>query len=391
LLLAMLLVAGGVAAFSALESHVVSVQAHVDPPLWQEVVGCEAIAPDGSWQPCPDPLAVPKGLPVRWHFLLHIRNPLDVAVTGVQVTEEFAPQVWVFMNGPNKGTVSFSYPGDPPHPLLAWNDLTLQPGDSFKLDFEVETLDGEFADAIPDLVLAAGAVMTGTITGGSDLAATTASIHIEVLDPPDGLEINTDIDFGTVFPQETRTDYFKVCLSKTYCQCGGCGGGCGSGYGSGCGSGCGTGCGSGCGCQATTDYKIVLKLKPLECGGGCSHSTQYYPDLRPYLIVQRDPAETHEPAEPDGIANGIAGDYTAQGHLDATTDQCDKWLVTMRVPVFADEYNPETDPIPPDQVLVLPPEANPNGWDLGADVKVELGGSSWSQWVWDWWGGSHHR
>jgi hypothetical protein len=382
LLLAMLVVAGGVAAFSAFESHVVNVQAHVVSPLSQEMVSCEAM-PTGAWETCPDSLAVPKGLPVRWHFLIHITNPLDVPLTGVQVTEEFAPQVWVFMNAPNQGTVSFSYPGTPPHPLLVWNNLTLQPagqpGDSFTLDFEVETVEGEFAGPIPDLVLASGAFMSGTISGGTNFTATTAAIHIEVLDPPDGLEINTDIDFGTVFPQETRTEYFKVCLSKTYCQCT-----CGC-------SGCGGGCGSGSGCQATTDYKIVLKLKPLECGWSGCHGTQYYPDLRPYLIVQRDPAETHEPAEPDGTANGIGGDYIAQGHLDGRTgDECDKWLVTMRVPVFAENYNPETDPIPPDQVLLLPPGANPNGWDLGADISIQLGGQSYSQWLWSWWCGSHH-
>ncbi len=225
MLLATLVVAGGVAAFSAFESHVVSVQAHVVHPLSQEIVGCEAIGSSGGWEPCPNSLAVPKGLPVRWRFLIHIRNPLDVPLTGVQVTEEFAPQVWVFMNDWNHGTVSFTYPADVPLPLLVWNNLTLAPagqtGDSYTLDFEVETLGGAsgggFADPIADLVLATGAVMTGTVTGGSNFTATTAPIHIEVLDPPDGLEINTDIDFGTVFPQETRTDYFKVCVSKTSC------------------------------------------------------------------------------------------------------------------------------------------------------------------------------
>jgi len=363
LLLAMLVVAGGVAAFSAFESHVINVRAHVVDPLSQEIVGCEAIGPSGGWELCPDSLAVPEDVPVRWRFLIHISNPLDVPLTGVQVTEEFAPQVWVAMNGPNEGTVSTSYPGAPPHPLLQWDHLTLQPGVQYTLDFEVETLGGEFADPIADLVLATGAVMTGTISGGGDFTATTAPIHIEVLDPPDGLEINTDIDFGIVFPQTTRTDYFKVCVSKSWCGSSG---------------------------QAKTDYKIVLERKPLACSG-CCHDPKYYPDLRPYLTVQRDPAETHEPAEPDGTANGIAGDYIAQGHLDARAgDECDKWLVTMRVPVFRENYNPETDPIPPDQVLLLPPEANPDGWDLGADLKVELGGRSWSQWLWYWWGAWGH-
>jgi hypothetical protein len=200
--------------------------------------------------------------------------------------------------------------------------------------------------------------MTGSNPTHRAFTATTAPTHIVVLELPDGLEINTDIDFGIVFPQTTRTDYFKVCLSKTWC-----GGG-----------------------QAKTDYKIVLERKPLECGRWGCHPTEYYPDLRPYLMVKRDPAENHEPPEPDGTAGG--DDFIARGHLDdRAEDKCDKWLVTMNVPVFAENYNPDTDPIPWNPFLVLPPEADPEGWDLGADIQIKLDGWWWWWWLWDWWGG----
>jgi hypothetical protein len=370
----------GVLGFAAFESHIVNVQAHVVSPLSQ-TVNCEATGPDGP-VPCPSNPGVPTGVPVKWTFQINITNPLDVPLMEVAVSEEFAAQVDLSVKGPHPGTVATSWPHYPDGgPLLQWYGLTLAPGGSYTLTFDVELLDGQFAEPIPDLILATGALMTGRISGGSEFTATTASVHIEVVDPPDGLEINTDIDFGIVFPQQTRTDYFKVCLSKTWCECGGCGG---------CGSGCGGGCRSGCSSQSKTDYKVVLNLKPLPCSR-CSHETKYYPDLRPYLIVQRDPSETGEPAEPDGIANGIGGDFIARGHLDAFKgDKCDKWLVTMRVPVFAENYNPETDPIPPEQVLILPPEADPNGWDLGADIKIELDGTSWWSWMWDWWWGWGH-
>jgi hypothetical protein len=355
-ILAVLFVVMGLTAF---ESHLVNVRAHVVTPLSQEIVDCQAEGPNG-WETCPEFLAVPEDVPLKWRFQIHIHNPLEVPLTGVQVTEEFAPQVFLSsLNGSHAGSLTTSYPGDPSYLLLQWNLPTLAPGVSYTLDFDVKTNSEppEFVDP-GDVILATGALMTGTISGGSGFTATTAPIHIVVLDPPDGLEINTDIDFGIVFPQTTRTDYFKVCLSKTWC---GCGGG-----------------------QTKMDYKIVLNLKPLECGRCGCHDTKYYPDLRPYLIVQRDPAETGEPAEPDGTAGGA--DFIAQGHLDSSVgDKCDKWLVTMNVPVFAENYNPETDPIPPEEVLILPPEADPNGWDLGADISIEFAGKTWWWWLWQWW------
>jgi hypothetical protein len=355
-IVALLFVVVGLAAF---ESHVVNVRAHVVDPLSQEILDCEAEGPDGL-ETCPDFLAVPVGVPVTWTFQIHVSNPLDVALTGVEVTEDFGSQVALSVKGPHAGSAATSYPSSPQHPHLRWYDLTLLPGDSYTLKFEVTTLDGEFAEPVADLILATGAVMIGSNPTHGAFTATTAAAHIEVFELPDGLEINTDIDFGIVFPQQIRTDHFKVCLSKTWC---------------------------GCCSQTKMDYKIVLELKPLECGGWGCHQTEYYPDLRPYLLVERDPAETGEPAEPDGTAGGLASpdDYIARGHLDARAgDKCDTWLVTMKVPIYRGDYNPETDPISPEEVLVV--DVDLEGVDLGADIQVKLDGWWW-WWLWDWWGG----
>jgi hypothetical protein len=62
-----------------------------------------------------------------------------------------------------------------------------------------------------------------------------------------------------------------------------------------------------------------------------------YKDLRPYLVVQRDPAELD--IEPDNTANGTSNDYSAQGSLNVTDgDNGDKWFVTLKVPDDLGDY-----------------------------------------------------
>ena len=107
---------------------------------------------------------------------------------------------------------------------------------------------------------------------------------------PTALTINTDIEFGTVFPGETHQGHFIVSLT----------GADGTSW-------------NGTYTEITYDVSMLLKAS--------------YEDLRPYLIVQRDPAELPE-SEPDNTANGTTGDYFAQGSLNAT-DTSDKWFVTF--------------------------------------------------------------
>lgn len=106
---------------------------------------------------------------------------------------------------------------------------------------------------------------------------------------PTTLTINTDIDFGTTFPGETHQGHFIVSLT----------GADGTSWN---------------GTYTETTYDVTMLLKAS------------YEDMRPYLIVQRDPAESD--IEPDNTANGTAGDYFAQGSLN-TTDISDKWFVTF--------------------------------------------------------------
>jgi len=124
---------------------------------------------------------------------------------------------------------------------------------------------------------------------------------------PTALTINTDIDFGTVFPGETHQGHFIVYL---------------------------TGTGNTSDNETWTSgpfdsvtYNVTMVAK------------SPYGDLRPHLIVQRDPGESD--TEPDNTANGTASDYSAQGHLDANAtppDTGDKWFVTLEVPDDLDDY-----------------------------------------------------
>jgi len=159
----------------------------------------------------------------------------------------------------------------------------------------------------------------------------------------DYLEINTEIDFGIVFPGQTITEDFIVCLS-TY------------GY------------------FHSYSYQIVytleLKLKPLP-----GHPGEFYPDIRPYIAVIRDPTEPDWEYDPDagGEQAGIVpADYDAKGKV-SKHDRCDRWLVTVWVPHFPREYNEFTDPQHGSHGF-LPEEADSNGWWLGGDVRVRAYG-----------------
>lgn len=130
---------------------------------------------------------------------------------------------------------------------------------------------------------------------GEDEAPSPSSIDLKS-NRPTVLTINTDIDFGTVFPGETLQGHFIVSLTGT---------------------------------SNTTDtdnwttpftsvtYNVTMKL----------YSGSGFEDMRPFLFVQRDPGESDN--EPDNTANGTAGDYWALGDLNSDNDTSDKWFVTF--------------------------------------------------------------
>jgi hypothetical protein len=123
---------------------------------------------------------------------------------------------------------------------------------------------------------------------------------------PSILTINTDIDFGTVFPEETVQGHFIVYLTGT---------------------------------GNTTDNE-TWKTGPFTAvtyNVTMSTNVTPYKDLRPHLVVQRDPAEAD--IEPDNTANGTSNDYSAQGSLNVTdNDTGDKWFVTLEVPDDTGDY-----------------------------------------------------
>lgn len=118
---------------------------------------------------------------------------------------------------------------------------------------------------------------------------------------PTVLTINTDIDFGTVFPEEILQGHFIVSLT----------GADGTSWN---------------GTYTETTYNVTMTT-----------NVTPYKDLRPYLVVQRDPAESD--TEPDNTANGTTHDYFAQGSLNVTdNDTGDKWFVTLEVPDDTGDY-----------------------------------------------------
>lgn len=126
------------------------------------------------------------------------------------------------------------------------------------------------------------------------------------------LTINTDIDFGTVFPEETVQGHFIVSLAGTGNE---------------------TGVDEPWGPYNAVTYNITMQAV-----NGAGY--EQYKDMTSYLIVQRDPSELPE-TEPDSTANGTAGDYFAQGHLDTNAvpaDTSDKWFVTLEVPDDTGDY-----------------------------------------------------
>jgi hypothetical protein len=121
---------------------------------------------------------------------------------------------------------------------------------------------------------------------------------------PTVLTINTDIDFGTVFPEEILQGHFIVYL---------------------------TGTGNATDNETWTNpftavtYNVTMLAK------------SPYKDMRPNLVVQRDPGESD--IEPDNTANGTSSDYSAQGSLNVTdNDTGDKWFVTLEVPDDTGDY-----------------------------------------------------
>ena len=113
------------------------------------------------------------------------------------------------------------------------------------------------------------------------------------------LTINTNIDFGTVFPGETVSGNFTIYLT-------------------------GVDTIPWTGTYTSISYNVTMLSK------------FGYQDMKSSMIVERDPNEAPE-TEPDSIADGPIGDYTAQGTLDPN-DISDTWIVRLEVPDVQGDY-----------------------------------------------------
>lgn len=142
------------------------------------------------------------------------------------------------------------------------------------------------------------------ITGGGG-APPPSPINLES-NRPTILTINTDIDFGTVFPEETVQGHFIVYLTGT-------------------------------GNATDNETWDTGPFTAVTYNVTMTDNVSPYKDMRPYLIVQRDPGELD--SEPDDTANGTDNDYFAIGSLNVTdNDTFDKWFVTLEVPDDTGDY-----------------------------------------------------
>ena len=162
----------------------------------------------------------------------------------------------------------------------------------------------------------------------------TGSIVIQALSPGDPITVIQNLStFGVVVPGEDYPDDFEICIKEA---------------------------------DPGDEVDYTLTLNPQGS----------LPDMRPFLVVVRDPAELDD--ETDAEADGTAGDYAAAGHLDKdAADECDKWLITLTAPHCEEAYNPYTDPQASGATIdciqqkpTLDPQTWITGSALGAEVEI---------------------
>ncbi len=110
--------------------------------------------------------------------------------------------------------------------------------------------------------------------------------------------INTDIDYGTVFPGESFTGHFIIYLTGVDED----------------------------DWEGGPYSELIYTITLLE--------KSPYEDMRPYLTVEK---ATEGDSETDWIADGPNDDYDAEGNLSGS-DTSDKWWVTFTVPDDPDEF-----------------------------------------------------
>jgi len=130
-------------------------------------------------------------------------------------------------------------------------------------------------------------------------------------DGGDILYINTDIDFGTVFPGEEVTGHFTVHLKEGYDQ---------------------------------VTYSVNMTLK----------NAAGVTEMREFLVTQRHYGTGDTDSETgNDIADGTIGDWDAEGTLDRDAgDTFDEWWVTFYVPDGLGEYGAEILIIPEPKTTV---------------------------------------
>lgn len=177
-------------------------------------------------------------------------------------------------------------------------------------------------------VMAAGALLLG-LAAVVILIINGGSLTARALDPNDPIDVvDGVVDFGVVVPGQTYADDFTVCIRNPA-----------SGD--------------------RVDYGLALTERLLDPGSGS------FPDMRPFLDVDRDPSE------PD-----LGPDTLAGATLEEGVDDCDRWLLTLTAPHCEGAYSLATDS--QGNAVTIPcqvdkPTDDPQTWSEGSDLGAKVG------------------
>jgi hypothetical protein len=226
------------------------------------------------------------------------------------------------------------------------------------------------------LVLAAVVLVASGVAAVSAYEAHVINVraHVENALEISGLD-NMEIDFGTVFPEEWLTREFRVTTSSSFCD-------------------------RDQWRMTAVNYSVWVEWKTMSDNGtpGDPSDDTFYHWLGDalYIGIVEPPNVDDEKPEDAGGELVWVGNVTPPGppgalHLwdspqpiyksrSGPQNQTDRIVIGLDVPVFEDYYNALTDPKPKPSGLDWPtviiekddPRWNPDGVDLGADIKIQV-------------------
>ncbi len=386
----------GVVQFSAFESYVLELNAHLEPPpsvisktilknpldeVSQGEVDAAYLAANGVAGDCIQadtnpPILVPIETCVFWVIRITVNNYFDNPISNVMVTDRYGAELGgvpldsvpvyveiISHSRGNSGRQSF----DTQYRIL-WcvtgnldevneecdkkgddRDL-MRPGEVATLDMLVftklnpsgrqeyttacEETDGK--DLCYELNSGANAKWIDTKTG-SQMSESTDPLKVGTIRTTI-LELNTDIDFGTVYPGQVLTDHFRLYLSEFFIAALG----------------------------QTVEYTISVTDVPCPAGDvnpDCP-TGQFFEDIGDYMEIVRDSTETD--TAKDNTTGAVLD--SKDGAAGPDGDVSDTWIVTFSAPDFAGCMQKEGG----ESFGVLPDSEDCAPRDLRAQITIQV-------------------